>query len=456
MDIALIQPNDYGDRVLPVADPECLIGRELTCNLRLEHGKISMRHCRIYRQGKRVMIEDLGSVAGTAVNGMNLNRDPAELKDGDDLRVGPWHFRVAIDDGSGSRATKTETTKTETPKATRPRLSPSDSCIMSPAVESAREILETLTGRDLISSTHASRPISTEPKPRLQVEEIKGVTMVRIIPRSLIDDAEIRRIDEDLAALINAGHDRMILCFTNVEQLSSQAIGSVIRAHRLCQNRGGQLKVCAPRSQVAEVFNITNLHRLLEVHADEAPALRSAWPPHGSARPKAETKTTLKPTTDQPPTRQPTAEAKTDRVRLRVMVGRARGQFIEVRAPRFLIGRDTRCQLRPNSEAVSRVHTVIEQREGRVFVRDCGTVNGTQLGDQTLHAEELEAKDGDRLQVGTLVFTVAIEDHHAHSESSESQNSAIAFLLDEHDPDPEAPTRYDLPTRPPTEYESDL
>lgn len=447
MDVALIQPNDYGDRLLPVNDPECLIGREPTCNLRLDHGKISMRHCRIYRQGERVMIEDLESVAGTAVNGVNLDSEPVELADGDALRIGPWQFRVVIGDGSGRL-----TTRTEAPRAARPRLSPSDSCIMSPAVESAREILETLTGRDLIASTHTARPASTEPRKRLCVEEAQGVTMVQIVPKSLIDDAEIRGIDEDLAALIEAGHDRMILCFTNVEHLSSQAISSVIRAHRRCQNRGGQLKVCAPRSQVAEVFTITNLHRLLEVHSDEASALRSAWPLHSSARPKAETRGTAAPV--QSPAEPAHIHENAPRVRLRVMVGRSCGQFIEIRAPRFLIGRDTRCQLRPNSEAVSRVHTVIEQRDGRVFVRDCGTVNGTQLGDQTLHAEELEAKDGDRLQVGTLVFTVAIEAQHPHTDSPEPRNPDIACLLDEHDPDPEAPTRYDLPTRPPTEDES--
>ena len=91
-------------------------------------------------------------------------------------------------------------------------------------------------------------------------------------------------------------------------------------------------------------------------------------------------------------------------------VGKAKGRVVEVGGPRFLIGRDERCHLRPNSNAISRLHAAIDQREGRVFIRDFGSASGTTLNGRSLHDEEAEAFHGDRLQIDVLLFTIAIED----------------------------------------------
>ena len=97
-----------------------------------------------------------------------------------------------------------------------------------------------------------------------------------------------------------------------------------------------------------------------------------------------------------------------NRVRLIVEVGKAKGREIDIRGPRFLIGRDQQCQLRPNSNAISRLHAAIELRDGRVFVRDLGSQIGTLLGGRLLRQEEAEAQNGDRLQIEMLQFTFAI------------------------------------------------
>ena len=96
------------------------------------------------------------------------------------------------------------------------------------------------------------------------------------------------------------------------------------------------------------------------------------------------------------------------KVRLIIQVGKSAGKAIPIPGPIFVIGRDARCQLRPASESISRAHTRIALRQGRVFVRDLGTTNGTLLGQRLLHGEEAEAHDGDPLQVGPLKFTFAI------------------------------------------------
>ena len=109
---------------------------------------------------------------------------------------------------------------------------------------------------------------------------------------------------------------------------------------------------------------------------------------------------------------------------------------MEIRVPRFLIGRDEQCQLRPNSNEISRLHTAIEQREGRVFVRDLGSQIGTVLNGRVLRDEEAEASHGDRLQIEVLQFTFAIE-ARAASAAPHTPAEALGALFGEASTDSE-------------------
>jgi predicted component of type VI protein secretion system len=97
------------------------------------------------------------------------------------------------------------------------------------------------------------------------------------------------------------------------------------------------------------------------------------------------------------------------KVSLVVASGVHQGKAIPIVTPQFLIGRDPECQLRPASQAVSKQHCAVLIRDGRVFVRDMGSTNGTVLNDATLKDEEREARPNDTLKVGPLDFTLRIE-----------------------------------------------
>ncbi len=94
-------------------------------------------------------------------------------------------------------------------------------------------------------------------------------------------------------------------------------------------------------------------------------------------------------------------------VKLVVAQGKNAGQKIAVPGPKFFIGRAEDCQLRPNSDLVSRHHCVILIEEGFVAVRDFGSKNGTFVNDDQVRAEQ-ELKNGDRLRIGQLEFTVEL------------------------------------------------
>ena len=101
-------------------------------------------------------------------------------------------------------------------------------------------------------------------------------------------------------------------------------------------------------------------------------------------------------------------------VSLKVQIGAAKGRSIAVYGPKFVIGRDRSCHLRLGSAMVSKHHCSIELRQGRVYVRDLGSTNGTIVDGRTLRDSEVEIRDGDRIQVGPVVCTLAVGAESSH------------------------------------------
>jgi pSer/pThr/pTyr-binding forkhead associated (FHA) protein len=96
------------------------------------------------------------------------------------------------------------------------------------------------------------------------------------------------------------------------------------------------------------------------------------------------------------------------KVILLVAEGPLRGKTIPVSRPEFYIGRDPQCQLRPASPMISRRHCVLLLRDGRCFVRDFGSTNGTLINDVRVQGER-ELQNGNRLRIDPLEFVVQIE-----------------------------------------------
>jgi pSer/pThr/pTyr-binding forkhead associated (FHA) protein len=96
------------------------------------------------------------------------------------------------------------------------------------------------------------------------------------------------------------------------------------------------------------------------------------------------------------------------KVSLVVAQGVHAGKTIPITSPQFLIGRDPHCNLRPASPAISKQHCGIFVREGKVYVQDYGSTNGTSVNGEPV-AGEREVADNDKLKVGPLEFALKIE-----------------------------------------------
>jgi pSer/pThr/pTyr-binding forkhead associated (FHA) protein len=88
--------------------------------------------------------------------------------------------------------------------------------------------------------------------------------------------------------------------------------------------------------------------------------------------------------------------------------GKMQGQALEIKLAQFLVGRDPQCHLRPASALISKRHCALLQRDGKVFVRDFDSTNGTAVNDQPVKGE-VELHHDDQLKIGPLLFGVRIE-----------------------------------------------
>jgi pSer/pThr/pTyr-binding forkhead associated (FHA) protein len=82
--------------------------------------------------------------------------------------------------------------------------------------------------------------------------------------------------------------------------------------------------------------------------------------------------------------------------------GRA-GETFTPQGDRTTIGRSPDCPVFLDDVTVSRRHAVLAQRDGRWFVEDQGSLNGTFVNRERVESAELT--DGDELQIGKYRLT---------------------------------------------------
>jgi anti-anti-sigma factor len=228
-------------------------------------------------------------------------------------------------------------------------------------------------------------------------------------------------------------------------------VGVVGNAHRRCAAAdGGRLKVCGLDPHLADIFTIVGMTGQIELHADEEGAVDSPWPLSSSHRAlPVDIMTALTTAGELPPlcggsphaeaeprvgrasragvgtgtTAVPSHEKRDGHVWLQVQAGTGEVRKVPVSGARFVIGRERGCHLRFGSAQVSKHHAAIERRQGRLFLVDLGSTNGTIVGGRLIRGQEVEIADGDQIQFGLTVSTLsivpaseaaeAVEDHAA-------------------------------------------
>lgn len=95
-------------------------------------------------------------------------------------------------------------------------------------------------------------------------------------------------------------------------------------------------------------------------------------------------------------------------MKVTLMISEGRRRTVAVESPEFMIGRASDCDLQRQSPLVSRRHCALTVQDGRVYVRDLQSSNGTGLNNQAVVGERL-LHDKDELWVAATPIRVRIQ-----------------------------------------------
>jgi anti-sigma B factor antagonist len=113
-----------------------------------------------------------------------------------------------------------------------------------------------------------------EQLPHLTIQKQNAVNIVSFSDRKILEELSIREIEDELFELVSTTPAiRLLLDFSNVQHLSSAALGMLIKLQKEVSTRDGQLKLSNINPQIYEVFKITRLTKQFEIHDTAAGAI---------------------------------------------------------------------------------------------------------------------------------------------------------------------------------------
>ena len=110
---------------------------------------------------------------------------------------------------------------------------------------------------------------------QLLITPYKDVTVVSFQNISVLDSANIEALGRSLLDLIEKQDVRkLVLEFTAVRFMSSQALGVLLQLKRAMDPVKGKIVIAGIRPELHKVFKITNLHKMFTFHDDLDKALQ--------------------------------------------------------------------------------------------------------------------------------------------------------------------------------------
>jgi len=108
----------------------------------------------------------------------------------------------------------------------------------------------------------------------LSTERAEGVAVVRVGENRLMYPL-LSEFASTVTTLLRAGEVRVVLDLSGVTYVDSATIGCLMDLYRQASTAGGALKLCGVQRRVETMLTMTGAHTFLELHPDEASAIRS-------------------------------------------------------------------------------------------------------------------------------------------------------------------------------------
>ncbi|MFO0972752.1 MAG: STAS domain-containing protein [Phycisphaerae bacterium] len=107
----------------------------------------------------------------------------------------------------------------------------------------------------------------SEAASRLRVTKLGTLSVVQFTDRKILDELSIQEINEELMSLVDKNDGaRLLLSFSNVDHLASAALGMLISLNKRVKEKKGLLKLSDIKPQIYEIFKITRLNKMFDIH----------------------------------------------------------------------------------------------------------------------------------------------------------------------------------------------
>ncbi len=114
----------------------------------------------------------------------------------------------------------------------------------------------------------------TPSKVRLTTRQVERITVIDVVGRITLGEGNVL-LRETVTTLLSNGNNMVLLNCCEVDYFDSSGIGELVRTHATIRKSGGQFKLAALTPKVNDLLVGTSLHKILDIHTDEASALKA-------------------------------------------------------------------------------------------------------------------------------------------------------------------------------------
>lgn len=108
----------------------------------------------------------------------------------------------------------------------------------------------------------------------LNLIEKENVTIARLLAARL-DEPSLESLRSQLLGSMKRANYHLVINLGDVEYLPSRMLAIFVRLHNIAVENHGALYITDVQPAVLKTFEITQFHKILNLHATEAAALRS-------------------------------------------------------------------------------------------------------------------------------------------------------------------------------------
>jgi anti-sigma B factor antagonist len=118
---------------------------------------------------------------------------------------------------------------------------------------------------------------------QLEVDEKADVRIVRVKEPKLTYPI-LSAFFNEVRQLVEGGTRKLIIDLSAVTYIDSASIGCLMDIHRLLQDKSGAVKLAGLQPRVETMISMTGVHKIIEIHREEAEALGAFGPKKGRGR----------------------------------------------------------------------------------------------------------------------------------------------------------------------------